>query len=173
MSHHDKVEDGDTLVHTWHQDGRTITFSWLGYEEVVADRVYAFAFTRDGQILLVSDGVDGAQYWLPGGGVEAGESAEAALARELWEEAAASVEALEKLGTQRADDPAVGSSYQAFYWCRVTLAETFTPEHEISERRLVAPSVFLNTLFWGRDDPKAKLLLERAVTCDRAYTSLA
>jgi len=152
----------EKFIHTWHFENRNITFSWLGNADVSTDRVYAFAFTPEGKILLVSD-ARGAEYWLPGGGIEAGETEEVALARELFEEAAATLHSAERLGVQQADDPLVGRSLQAFYACHVSLAETFEPEHEISVRRLVTPEDFLDTLFWGRDDPKAEMLLNRAL----------
>src|SRR5437868_1164490 len=127
----------DELVYHWEHEGRRITFAWVGDDEVTPSRVYALAFTGDGTILLVGDGVGDAGLWLPGGGIEAGESSASALARELLEEAAASVRALRPIGSQRVDDPARGSEFHAFYWCRVTLADDYAPEHEVTERRLV------------------------------------
>jgi len=111
----------------------------------------------------------GPPYWLPGGGIEAGETPAEALARELAEEAAATVTALRNLGAQRVDDPWGATEYQGFYWCCAELAETFVPELEVRERLLVPPERFLETLFWGRDDPKAALLLEKALTIDQLY----
>lgn len=158
----------EEVVHRWRYRGRTITFSWVGdVEGVAVARVYGLAFTAEGKMLLVGGAAGDPGCWLPGGGVERGESPEEALARELAEEAAATVEEMEGIGVQRVDDPAAGSEYQAFYWCRVTLAETFVPEHEVEHRHLVAPEAFLDTLFWGRDDPKAALLLARALEMER------
>ncbi len=157
------------FVHTVLHEGRLITFSWVGDMEVTAARVYAFALTPQGEILLVGDG-SGSGYWLPGGGVEGDETPEKALARELLEEAAATVHGVKRLGTQRVDDPKIGSEYNAFYWCRVSLAEAFVPEHEVTERRLVKPDEFLDALFWGRDDPKGEMLLEQALKMDRWYS---
>ena len=128
------------LIHHWQRGGRTITFSWLDEQTVVLDRVYALAFTQNGQMLLVGKRPN-PDYWLPGGGVEPGESAEVALARELLEEAAATTERLSYLGAQRVDDPLKGL--------------------------LVPPERFLDTIFWGRTDPKAALLLDKALRADR------
>lgn len=152
----------DQLVNHWQHDGRTITFTWVGDADVVIARVYALAFTPDGKMLLVGGRPVDPGYWLPGGGVEVGETPEVALARELMEEAAATVQGMKRLGAQRMDDPAQGSEYHSFYWCRVTLAEAFVPEFGVP-RHTVSPEAFLDTLFWGRDDPKAALLLERAL----------
>jgi len=57
------------------------------------------------------------------------------------------------------DDPTGRCEYHAFYWRRVMLADKFIPKHEVAERKLVAPKDFLDTLFWGREDPKAAMLL--------------
>ena len=159
----------DELVHHGEHEGRTTTFTWVGDAAVMPSRVYAFAFTPDGDMLLVCGAPQDPELWLPGGGIEAGESPEEALARELLEEAAATVLALHPLGSQRVDDPAFGSEFQTFYWCRVTLADHYLPRHEVTQRHLVRAEDFLNTLFWGRSDPKAALLLDRALAHERAH----
>lgn len=163
----DRPVDPSAPSHTWEHQGRTITFSWIGDADVVATRVYALAFTPEGQMLLVGAGPGDTGYWLPGGGIEAGETPEAALARELMEEAAATLHTLKRLGMQRIDDPQKSPTYQAFYWCRVTLAAEFVPKTEVTERCLVAPEDFLDTLFWGRTDPKGAMLLEQALALNR------
>jgi len=163
------MEHDKPLVNHWTSNGRTITFTWLGNVEVEPARVYALAFTPDGKMLLVSSGPDDHQYWLPGGGVEVGETPAAALARELWEEAAATVHAMQAIGVQHVADTAGANEYHTFYWCRITLDDTFMPQHEIGERKLVAPSEFLDTLFWGRTDPKAGILLALALQYERLH----
>lgn len=58
------------FVHEWENDGVVITFSWLGDVDVKPDRVYAFAFTSDREMLLVTDPEWRPAGWLPGGGIE-------------------------------------------------------------------------------------------------------
>ena len=154
-----------TEHHVWRQDGRT-TFSWTDRDPAaVAARVYALAFTGEGAILLVGD-EDEEQWWLPGGGVEDGESDERALERELSEEAGAVVMERELLGYQRVDDSVAGVSHQAFYWCRVTLPSSFVPRFEVTRNLVVRPDQFLAHLSWA-DDPTAAHLLKLATELDR------
>jgi ADP-ribose pyrophosphatase YjhB (NUDIX family) len=155
------------FVHTWTYSGGTFTFTWLGDVVVETDRVYALAFTSDGRMLLVSAEGPDPGCWLPGGGIEAGESEEQALRRELVEEADAMILDLVRLGTQRAEDDNGEVSHQAFYWARITITEgAFVPRLEVTFRHLVSPDDFLDTLFWGRTDPKAAMLLDRALEID-------
>lgn len=161
------MERGEPLVSHWTSNDRTITFTWLGNVAVEPARVYALAFTLDGKLLLVSSGPDDHQYWLPGGGVEAGETPTAALVRELLEEAAATVHTSKPIGVQHVTDTAGANEYHAFYWCRITLDDVFTPQHEIGVRKLVAPGAFLDTLFWGHTDPKGRILLDLALQLER------
>ena len=158
----------DHFVHTWQRDGRLVTSSWVGEVDAEIARVHALAFTPDDQMLLVGGRPQDPGYWLPGGGVEAGETTEAALARELMEEAAATLLDLKYLGAQRIDDAVSGSEYHALYWCRVTLADEFTPELDVP-RHTVSPDDFLDTLYWGRNNPMAAFLLDRALEIERAY----
>ena len=155
--------------HQWRHQGRTITFSWVGEADIQVSRVYALAFTSDRKLLLVGGGPGDPEFWLPGGGIEIGETCEDALARELAEEAAATIHAMERLGAQWIDDPAIGTEYHDFYWCRVTLADEFIPAHEVTLRHLLTPEEFRDTLYWRRDDPKAAMLLERALQVDQRH----
>ena len=120
-------------------------------------------------MLLVGGHRENPEYWLPGGGVEEGESAEGALIRELQEEAGATVERMKPLGVQHVEDDGWLSGYHYFYWCRVALSDNYTPLHEIGRRKLVDPSDFLDELFWGRTDPKAAMLLARSLEMERSY----
>ena len=143
--------------------------TWVGQTSVVPARVYALAFTSKHEMLLVSGGPDDPYRWLPGGGIELGETPEQALRRELFEEADAAVEALEYLGSQRLDDAEGWQEYQNFYWCRVTLGPQAAIRSETTLRHLVSPADFLDTLEWGHSDPKAAMLLERALAVEQKY----
>jgi 8-oxo-dGTP pyrophosphatase MutT (NUDIX family) len=158
-------------VHLWEQGGRTLKFTWLGDADVPPSRVYALAFTPERRMLLVTDASWEPSGWLPGGGVESGETPLAALERELVEEANAHLQAARRIGVQQVDDSAGGTTFHAFYWCRVTLAADFRPQLEITHRYLVEPHEFLDRLFWGRTDPKAALLLELALQLEDRFTA--
>jgi ADP-ribose pyrophosphatase YjhB (NUDIX family) len=149
--------------------GQTVTLTWVGQTNAEPARVYALAFTSVNELLLVSGGDEDPERWLPGGGVEQGETPQEALCRELLEEADARVEALEELGSQRLDRPDGRQEYHRFYWARVTLAEQVLPRAESTLRHLVAPVDFLNTLQWGRSDPKAAMLFAHALEVERRY----
>ena len=70
-------------IHHLKLDGKDVTLTWVGRTCAVPARVYALAFTSPREMLLVSGGPGDPDRWLPGGGVEPGETAEEALRREL------------------------------------------------------------------------------------------
>jgi ADP-ribose pyrophosphatase YjhB (NUDIX family) len=156
-------------VHGLELAGQAVTLTWAGPANAAPARVYALAFTAGHELLLVSGGDADPDRWLPGGGVEPGEDPQEALRRELLEEADATVEALEALGSQRLDRSDGRQEFHRFYWARVTLAQQALPRAESTLRHLVAPADFLDTLQWGRGDPKAAMLLERALEVERRY----
>jgi hypothetical protein len=92
-----------------------------------------------------------------------GETLEQTLAREVREEACAQVLACAYIGCQLVEplDDERAPFYQTRFWARVEL-DPFTPSHEMTARRLVAPSRFLDNLFWGRETTAA-LILERGL----------
>lgn len=146
--------------------GREVRMTWVGRTAVQPARVYALAITSDHEILLVSGGPEDPYRWLPGGGIEPGETPQQALRRELAEEADAVIQALEYIGSQRLEDATGWREYQHFYWCRIALAPQGPDRPESTLRHLVSPLDFLDTLEWGRNDPKAAMLLERALALD-------
>lgn len=79
------------------------------------------------------------------------------------EEACAQVLACAYIGCQRVEhlDDGRAPYWQTRFWARVEL-ERFTPEHEMTDRRLVRPDQFLDTLFWG-GQTIAALILERGL----------
>lgn len=143
--------------------------TWIGDTTETPARVYAMAFASRDEILLVSGGPDDPDRWLPGGGIERGETSEGALRRELLEEADATIEALAYLGSQRLDDAEGWQEYQHFYWCHVTLAPQARVRMEATLRHLISPTDFLDSLQWVRSDPKAAMLLERALELEQKY----
>ena len=143
--------------------------TWVGHVSAEPARVYALAFTSQHETLLVSGGPDDPYRWLPGGGIKYGESPEQALGRELLEEADAAIEALEYLGSQRLEDGEGWQEYQHFYWCRITLLPPSPIRIETTLRHVVSPAHFLDTLEWGHSDPKAPMLLERALELELNY----
>lgn len=141
--------------------GERYRVTWLGVVDGPASRVRAFAFSELGRPLLVRGG-DGLQ--IPGGGVEPGELTFEALSRELQEEAAASILVSQRLGAFQIHGLTHDlEEVHDFYTCRVTLGDEWMPTHDVSERVIVSVSEFLDTLPWGRSDPRAAFLLRRAV----------
>ena len=156
-------------IHKLNLQGRDVTLTWVGPTSETPARVYAMAFASREEILLVSGGPDDPYRWLPGGGIERGETPEQALRRELIEEADAHIETLVYLGSQRLDDQQGWQEYHHFYWCHVILAPPPAVRTESTLRHVVSPLDFLDTLEWGHSDPKAPMLLESAPALERNY----
>lgn len=153
--------------------GRPLTVTWLPPPfhppRDLTTQVSALCCTVDGRIVLVTG--DGGEWGLPGGRPEGGETLEAALAREVWEEARAVVTRCAYLGSQRVDDPHAPRGptryYQARFWARVE-PRPFVAEWETTAWRLVPPDQFLATLAWGWA-PIAAILLEEGLLADRQH----
>jgi ADP-ribose pyrophosphatase YjhB (NUDIX family) len=121
-------------------------------------------FSCDHRIVLVTP--NGADWSLPGGSPEPGETLEETLVREVREEACAHLIDSSYIGCQRVEelDGDRLPYYNTRFWARVELEE-FRPEHEMVARRLVPPEQFRTTLFWGRQ-ATAGLILERGLAIE-------
>lgn len=162
-------------------DGRTLTVTWQAApyhpERGEVTQVSGLCFTTDGQILLVSN--DTIHWTLPGGPPRDGETLEAALERELRDEAAARLVSCRYIGCQEVTDPDRldgNQTYsQCYYWVRVELYP-FESTAATVERRVIAPAAFLATLAWGNSLTARALaaagltLNEHLVTTSRAQT---
>lgn len=152
--------------------GRPLTVTWLPPPfrppRDLTTQAAGLCFTADRRIVLITS--DGAEWGLPGGRPEGDETLEAALGREVWEEARAVVTRCACLGCQRIDDPRAPAGptryYQARFWARVEL-RPFVAEWETTARRLVSPDQFLATLAWGRA-PIARIILEAGLALERS-----
>lgn len=143
-------------------EGRSLTVEWLEPPFLPPlsqiTQASGVCVTGDRRIVLVSE--DGADWGLPGGHPEPGETAEQVLRREVREEACAEVLQSKYLGCQRVSDPELKEAYyQTRFWARVELGG-FKPQFETRHRRLIGFDRFLVTLSWGRS-PIAELLLSR------------
>lgn len=145
-------------------EGRRLIVRWMPPAFVppreLTTQVYGVCFTEHRKIVLVTTG-DG-RWNLPGGRPEQGESLEAALEREVWEEARARVVRSTYIGCQQVEDPDAAEGprlyYQARYWARVEVYP-FKALFETTDRQLVEPGEFLGQLFWG-DVPIARTVFD-------------
>ncbi len=144
------------LTDTTEFEGRKYHVRWFSGVPVPSSarvtQVSGICFTETGQIVLV--GGDGANWGLPGGHPEAGESAEEALKREIREEACCEVKRFDYLGYQIcAPEDGGEPDVQLRYSCLVK-PMLFDPKHEVALRKIVPQGDFLKTIAWG-DSPIA------------------
>ena len=94
-------------------------------------RVVAALIREGGRVFATQRGYGDYKDWweFPGGKIEPGETAEAALCREIREELAAEIEVEEYITTVEYDYPKFHLSMDCF-WCRVREGELKLLEHE-------------------------------------------
>ena len=94
-------------------------------------RVVAALIREGGRVFATQRGYGDYKDWweFPGGKIEPGESAEAALCREIREELAAEIEVEEYITTIEYDYPKFHLSMDCF-WCRIREGELKLLEHE-------------------------------------------
>jgi ADP-ribose pyrophosphatase YjhB (NUDIX family) len=170
------AEPAARSIQEFSDQGRPVTCTWFEPpfrpEPPHSNQAYGICFTADGLIVLGGCGVGGERYWnLLGGGVEAGETLEDCLVREVMEEGCAQVTESRYIGCQRVDDPRHPDGprrfYQVRFWARVELLP-WDPQHEIDERRLVRPDDFLHTLNWG-SAPSAAIILAEGLKAEAEH----
>ncbi|NJP68530.1 NUDIX domain-containing protein [Streptomyces sp. ventii] len=115
---------------------RLLAFATVPEDSPPSDHELTYAIVaahHDGRLLLVRERTRGC-WELPGGGIDPGETAREAAARELWEEADQWVEpsALRFEGFARTALPDHLTRYGALFSAEITDPAPFTPNEEIS-----------------------------------------
>lgn len=111
--------------------------------------VFAFAFNAMGQLLVVHN----ERGWdIPGGHVEAGESPETALHREVSEEAFATITKPRLLVSAHAE------KHMLFYVAEVAELQEFTAEHETGQRGFMHPSELISLYGGGKPELMTQIL---------------
>ena len=151
-------------------DGRSFRVSWVPGHYPPNDfqvvQASAVCFANRGAVVLVSAG-DGA-WGLPGGHIEPGESAAAAMRREVFEEATATVVAAKYIGSTRVQPTAGGQPfYQSRFWAHVKL-NPFHPTPEAQLRRVFPVSEVADRLSWS-SRAIAEATICAALDVDRSY----
>jgi ADP-ribose pyrophosphatase YjhB (NUDIX family) len=154
-------------------EGRKFTFTWHDSDFVpprnLVTQAYGICFTDDSRVVLVTK--DGEDWHIPGGRPYDDETIEEAFIREVREEACARVFNFEYLGAQEVNDPenpeGLTTYYQVRFWARIRLDE-YKPEHEMTGRKLVEPSIINDYLKWS-PTRILKVIIEKALDCEHRF----
>lgn len=139
----------------------TVTFTWIKDNDLTRYhpicQVTGICFTSSDEILIIKN--PSSEEWkLPGGKMEAGETFEETLIRELEEEATVRVKNCRALGVQKVNYPnnpnlVEGEEfYQARYVCEIDelLPNTVDPDNGLlHDRKLVSMSEIEKWVQWG------------------------
>jgi len=134
--------------------GRDLTMTWQATSVLPADvkisQVSAFCLDDNNQVLIIKN----EHGWgLPGGHPEDGETIDETLAREIQEEAGATIKSSKLIGYVEVDDPKnegrEGKKYlQLRFFCRLDKIYDFTAEFETSERNFIKPEELPQFISW-------------------------
>ena len=138
----------------------------LDLEDKILQGVHAFCFYKD-KMVLVNHPKSG---WMPpGGGIEAGESIEEAVAREVKEETNMKVIFQKLIGFQDVYEPTrVVRQIRSF--CIVEPYGDFVsdPDGEITEIKLIDPDDYKQYFDWGKIGDR---IIERAMELKENFTA--
>lgn len=141
-------------------------------------KVRAILIRKDGKIAVMHEARSGL-YALPGGGLEDGEDAQAALVREIFEETGCSCDTIEPLGIVSENRFHADSTRLSYFFVVHTSEENATPhftEEEISLGTTLEWHTPENALHLIRDvthdTPQKKFLQARDLAALNAYSRL-
>jgi ADP-ribose pyrophosphatase YjhB (NUDIX family) len=117
---------------------RPVLHFWFRLTRSMTIGVRAMVIDRDGRILLIRPNY-GTDWILPGGGVERGETAVAALARELKEEAAVTLAGAPQLFGVYSLEKEFRGDHVLLYVVREFELGAFVPSLEVKEARFFLP----------------------------------
>lgn len=122
--------------------------------------VVGAAIVRDGRVLCAKRDAKrqlAGRWEFPGGKIEAGESCEEALAREIREELGCEVAVGEHICTSEHEYP-FGRVRLAVYWCRLETGEPSASEHQ--ELRWVEPGEMPSLTWPPADEAAVRIISE-------------
>ena len=144
--------------------------SFDGLENSKCRQVYAVCFCREKMVIGFGGQKQG--WGLVGGTVEAGETFEQTLAREVREESNMKVLVCRPIGYQKVSDPRDGSSvYQLRYVCVVEPLGSFVadPASGVTKIKLIDPAEYRKYFDWGEIGER---IVERAMELKKELRQL-